>query len=819
MALVEDSDLKPDAIYAEAAGPGELYYEGSEDEDYPSSETRRLRYEAAGQRFLQGDIPLLLSASLRGPFHQGSGWSNPWRSKQRLQSCRDTRTTAKTRRRQIRKSSIAQTELESTASDHDCHLPSPESLRQAPASEPHPYLEQDELAMVQQWRESVKLPSLSQESFWASSNAPVAGSAKKRRAKESAWLKRVADKRRRTDSSDQRLPDSPLPQGLSGQHSSMAAQESNLPSSAHASPANLVPDNSKPDLSEAIHQPLAKDQSYEDDQDELMTTAADVSPHSASRLATSSNRRASSGREAQRSSIHLARGSAEDTDQKEAAAATLSSPVSQRYGISPADASKIGTETKGPSSLRTLRGHVSTEEDLQLRECATKAIEVDGSEEEDGRRSTLPEDVSRDLQTQHDQSFKVHHTSRANASEEPSDEEQADSPERQSESSLSADATGQPEPCLVEASKEPHATEASSTPRTKGEKSQDADQANGRVDPEAASTLSLTGLRGRAAHPYEAQETAESLRETRYKAAAGDKGVPHEQVVGAVPPGCCAGKETSLITEPETRPQDLNPRPPLDTSQVDTSHKLDTVRQGTISKREGADAATANTSAQLHSDTKRQVREVDWCESGSDASGELETRGSVSVCSDSEDNAVSAGQGTRQTREAQVDSTDGTPRDFSLKGFMNQILPTSPWKKLSQLAAGSEQQQQEKEKESAAEMASSPAMIHTPAGVSQVGEVDLGTSPSPRAGHVEETCPRTGQRTTDGSSQRRQRTPTQPDRVGDECASDGDTEMDAEDGEMDPADAEEADERRDEARITARGRMQKMRRGKQKTWR
>ncbi|KAH6608229.1 hypothetical protein Trco_004542 [Trichoderma cornu-damae] len=76
--------LRRGSIYCEAVSqPQDIYYEGSEDEDYDDAVTRRQRCEAAGQQFLAGRAPLLLSATLRGPFGEESGWVNPWRSKHR----------------------------------------------------------------------------------------------------------------------------------------------------------------------------------------------------------------------------------------------------------------------------------------------------------------------------------------------------------------------------------------------------------------------------------------------------------------------------------------------------------------------------------------------------------------------------------------------------------------------------------------------------------------------------------------------------------------------------------------------------------------
>ncbi|KAH7021150.1 uncharacterized protein B0I36DRAFT_333863 [Microdochium trichocladiopsis] len=56
-------------------------YDSDEELDSSARLAKRLRYEAAGRRFLSGQRPRLLSASLRGPFDAKSGWRNPWLSK------------------------------------------------------------------------------------------------------------------------------------------------------------------------------------------------------------------------------------------------------------------------------------------------------------------------------------------------------------------------------------------------------------------------------------------------------------------------------------------------------------------------------------------------------------------------------------------------------------------------------------------------------------------------------------------------------------------------------------------------------------------
>ncbi|KOS17663.1 hypothetical protein ESCO_003306 [Escovopsis weberi] len=49
----------------ESCPPDEIYYQGSEDEDYDHPDTRLRNCEEAAQRYLSGHAPLLISAALR----------------------------------------------------------------------------------------------------------------------------------------------------------------------------------------------------------------------------------------------------------------------------------------------------------------------------------------------------------------------------------------------------------------------------------------------------------------------------------------------------------------------------------------------------------------------------------------------------------------------------------------------------------------------------------------------------------------------------------------------------------------------------------
>ncbi|KAF4471430.1 protamine p1 [Fusarium albosuccineum] len=197
-------DWGEDTIYCEATcRPEDILYEGSDDEDYDNPVSRKLRYEAAGQRYLDGKTPFLLTALLKGPFDaKADGWVNPWRSKHRTSgTSQGVRTSPGklTRSARVKRNvSIPETIQPAPHDSLECHLPSPESLKQASVTEAHPYLEEDELAIVQEWRSTVEPTEGARDRFWASTPQGTQAE-RKRKARGSSWLKLLASKRRRTD--------------------------------------------------------------------------------------------------------------------------------------------------------------------------------------------------------------------------------------------------------------------------------------------------------------------------------------------------------------------------------------------------------------------------------------------------------------------------------------------------------------------------------------------------------------------------------------------------------------------------------------------
>ncbi|GAO16200.1 uncharacterized protein UV8b_05585 [Ustilaginoidea virens] len=196
-----------DTIYSEClCAPEDVLYEGSEDDGYESSSIRKRRYEAAGQRFLAGTVPFLLSASMKGPFEGSSGWKNPWLSKRHNASIEQTtdssllengRSAEQRGPRQIHDRQDVAIQLPPAI---NCHLPSPESLKQAPYTQKHPHLGKDEFEMVCRWREDVKQPPLKKDECWAAVSMNNAPPAKKRSASDSEWLKKTPAKKPKSKS-------------------------------------------------------------------------------------------------------------------------------------------------------------------------------------------------------------------------------------------------------------------------------------------------------------------------------------------------------------------------------------------------------------------------------------------------------------------------------------------------------------------------------------------------------------------------------------------------------------------------------------------
>ncbi|PHH71403.1 hypothetical protein CDD80_5298 [Ophiocordyceps camponoti-rufipedis] len=332
----------------------EIIYPGSDDEDYPDSATRQLRYEAAAQRFLKGNVPFLLSASLRGPFDQA-----------RKQST----------------SKVPASVQDSMIDTQQCHLPSPESLRQVPASEPHVYLDGEGLVMVELWRHDVQPPSVRNDSFWSSNNAQQGSSVKKRRAMESAWLKREANKKRKSDSTGRGKSAS-----ASRDADSSCSDSSSLSSDFAAS---------SPCGPQQVNGSQAEDSSSIPEQDEEMTGVMSVVLHNNSDRCTPKKDIALSGSRKNTSSNLRRRCSPAD----ESDDGSLSSPVSWLSQAS-IHVPMVQEPEKGPTALTTAEDGSPSTDDEESSGTTT-------SDEDEPPAASMQRSCS--LQKQHDRSlcFKV----------------------------------------------------------------------------------------------------------------------------------------------------------------------------------------------------------------------------------------------------------------------------------------------------------------------------------------------------------------------------------------------------------------------------
>lgn len=192
-----------DAIHGERL-EDEVFYVGTDDDDYESPAHRQHRYQQVARRYLDGHAPIILTASLRGPFESASGWSNPW-AKSSKRTLTITSSAAQPTPPQSAVKPNKQRRLASaspqkpTQQPAESYLPSPESLKQAPiaeeleeegeAEEEHPYLEDGELRMVQQWRAGV------QEQANSRPENQLAGQKRKRSIDTENWLKTIPAKR------------------------------------------------------------------------------------------------------------------------------------------------------------------------------------------------------------------------------------------------------------------------------------------------------------------------------------------------------------------------------------------------------------------------------------------------------------------------------------------------------------------------------------------------------------------------------------------------------------------------------------------------
>lgn len=302
-------------IYCEATcDPQDVYYDGSEDEDYDDPKNRRLRYEIAGRRFLDGQEPFLLSTSLRGPFDKESGWINPWRSQNRTVHTSDCKLKGTSHMSKRRKKGRGHVEPKQSL---DCLLPSPESLKQAQVTGAHPFLKKEELEKVQQWRSDVNVEPRTEGDLFPAMPKDTSG-LKKRRSRNSEWPKQTKKKKRNGDGLEVEIMKvSPLRSKRFSKNGADAACRPSLNSSFYTT--------SETWSSRSREKQLRRDQET-DAVDELMVLPGASFNSAPGRLPSS--KRVSPMRNVWGNSLGRALESEDELSQQNLAAATLSSPVS-----------------------------------------------------------------------------------------------------------------------------------------------------------------------------------------------------------------------------------------------------------------------------------------------------------------------------------------------------------------------------------------------------------------------------------------------------------------------------------------------------------
>lgn len=196
--------LSDEPLYCEAVHNHDDtdFYSGSEDDHYEGPLHRRLHIEKKAIDFLSGNVPILLSATLRGPFDRKL-WNNPWRST-RAESHAEPPKAQPTRSRQT---VCPDDNLPDTQGTSLYPLPSPE-ITNPPSARKNPYMGEQDYSRVKAWREAVKSTSVSKDPFWQSQQSDNHDKPRTRkRSADSAWLHKRDGKKRRSVNPRNSTPD------------------------------------------------------------------------------------------------------------------------------------------------------------------------------------------------------------------------------------------------------------------------------------------------------------------------------------------------------------------------------------------------------------------------------------------------------------------------------------------------------------------------------------------------------------------------------------------------------------------------------------
>lgn len=204
----ERQRLGEEPIYCAAYDDGEEVLHHGSDSTLTNSErvAQRLRYEEQALRFLRGQRPRLISASLRGPFDEASGWRNPWLAARQADQQRRVPkpTTAPTKPAVKALPGITEALTNDTPGVHDsmqCHLPSPDSHRELELAD-NTQLDTSARSRIRDWASNIQTDTLKRDDFWApdiSADDASDGNGTAKRPATKDWLKSKFNKRRKTD--------------------------------------------------------------------------------------------------------------------------------------------------------------------------------------------------------------------------------------------------------------------------------------------------------------------------------------------------------------------------------------------------------------------------------------------------------------------------------------------------------------------------------------------------------------------------------------------------------------------------------------------
>lgn len=204
MQLKDLNHVGDEPIYCETEHD-DVLYSGSEDDYYEAPEHRRLRIEAKAVQFLNGNLPYLLSARLKGPFSSKS-WNNPWKSKRAQHQAVQVQNQSQSRRSMStveaargHSSGRGFDDLPDTQRTSLYPLPSPETTN-PPSARKNSYMAEEEFNRIKTWRETVKSVPVSTDPFWASQqDERQQASVTRKRSADQDWLRKRESKKRKSE--------------------------------------------------------------------------------------------------------------------------------------------------------------------------------------------------------------------------------------------------------------------------------------------------------------------------------------------------------------------------------------------------------------------------------------------------------------------------------------------------------------------------------------------------------------------------------------------------------------------------------------------